>query len=709
MFSRIKHMRIGFCFGILLFFSLFVASEQNSTTTTWIRPQTDILSLSFLPQSRCVNSAGLATDINVTVRDSTDNSLVTTATVTATVIKPNSDTNSATFSSNNDGNYSLKYTFDQNGTYKFIVHAVNGIYTGDANSFEYAGNVSVSISFQNNGQTLTAGNTGQIRNLVTASDGNFFLGATGTTTINYPSGSAFASSVSMNESGNGEYYYNFTVPSTAGTYTAASAFSCGVNSGTSSSGSFIVSGSTTPSSPGGDTGSGSGGSGGGGSSGGGGERISSEVIESKIESCDASMDALLAKLPELFADKAERENFLRAASVFSCERKMEVVKITNSVIKSTAYDTVYSIAFTNNSVNSWSNVAIIETIPPIVATSGPGIESGTKFKAISTNPLVLEFFFEGEIRPLETKIISYKVNKRLPADSLAGFSAALFGGVRGEKTRLGPDAKILGWKMTGDFEGQYPKPSKDEATIVAVIQNTGTGSGDFLLAATIFMGRDVEYFEETAIKDLAVGEKRDVSFEKKWLPRLAGTNRVLLEIFSPDKKTKFGELVDSFDLGGQFTYDVKVQCSETSINSGNDIGANIELLNLGDYFEDIDVSWWVEDQSGKQVGLSSIPLALFPREPKQILQKIYVPQDWQSGSYTFKAQVEYGGKKKQGSCSFTVESANPNYLLLLLIILIIVAMIAGYAKKEDIFGLKEKEPKHSKFKSNKLNKLLGLE
>src|SRR3989338_8578410 len=96
---------------LLLIFGIADFATEGSTTTVWIRPQTDILSLYFLPQSRCVNSAGLATDINVTVRNSTDNSLVTTATVTATVIKPASDTNSITFSSNNEGNYSLKYTF----------------------------------------------------------------------------------------------------------------------------------------------------------------------------------------------------------------------------------------------------------------------------------------------------------------------------------------------------------------------------------------------------------------------------------------------------------------------------------------------------------------------------------------------------------------------------------------------------------------------
>ena len=265
---------------VLLFFSVFFyfpASGQQNTATRWVVPDLNSLSLTVRTfktdgnTARCLDSNGQQLDVNVTVISTYNNQLDPNASVDANVHKPASDVNHVNFSNRIDGNYSLRYTFDANGTYRFEVHAVEGSVTGDKNAFIHVGSVGMNVFFRNNGQSFNPGTTQVIRVGVVNNDGNVFEGIPGSSaliSISYPDNTAFVSSQQMTDVGDGNYTYTFTVPSTSGTYSATAAFSCGVNSDTNTHGSFTV-----PSSGGGGNGGGSGSGSSGGGGGGGGSGI----------------------------------------------------------------------------------------------------------------------------------------------------------------------------------------------------------------------------------------------------------------------------------------------------------------------------------------------------------------------------------------------------------------------------------------------------
>lgn len=312
------------------------------------------------------------------------------------------------------------------------------------------------------------------------------------------------------------------------------------------------------------------------------------------------------------------------------------------------------------------------------------------------------------ILPRETKIISYYVKKKVPLSSIEVFNPALAEGNRGEQVRLGPEPKILGWKYKGETTVGTLSISKINLELLPLIQNTGTASGDFSFFITISNGQEVEYFYEYLIKDLKASEVREINIDKKWQPTLAGTHKILLEIFSTDKKTKYAELAESFDLAGQFKYDVVVSCKQTSVTAGNDIAATITLQNFGDYFEDVDVSWWIENPSGNRIGQSFVPLALQPREPKNIEENIFVPQNAAQGQYVFKAQVNYRGETRAGSCSFYVEGQELNFLLPILIVFVLISTAVGYLNRESLLGFDLKNHGHKKPGPGLIDKILGL-
>jgi len=183
-------------------------------------------------------------NITITVSKQPDNLIDENATVAAVVTKPDNSTENINFTKYGTGNQALyinTYDFDANGTWKISVTATHADYTdGKVEGYVYVGDFNLLISFVNNGQNVEQGAIGSVRNLVTNEDGNVFIGINGTVSINYPSNSVWTSNEAVTESGNGEYYYNFTAPITLGEYTATSNYTCGANTDSNNQGRFSV-------------------------------------------------------------------------------------------------------------------------------------------------------------------------------------------------------------------------------------------------------------------------------------------------------------------------------------------------------------------------------------------------------------------------------------------------------------------------------------
>ncbi len=505
-FALIICIVLTFCF----LFSLVWAGQIQSRAI-WL-VQTTTLTLTFNAPTFCVNYNGSNLDINITVIKNPNNTFDPDANVTANVIKPNGDTNFVYFSSNGDGNHSINYTFDLNGIYDFQLHGVDGFATGDLNARVYVGDVGMTVSFLNNGQTFTSGTTQTTTTQVRSGDGNAFVGVSGVLSINYPSGSSFVSSAAMSSIGSGQYTYTFTVPAQEGTYTETAVFSCGLNSDTNSQGFFIVptTGGGTPE-PGPGPGDGGGGGGGG----------------------------------------------------------------------------------------------------------GPRPECGN---------LICEI---GESA------------KTCFVDCAAS---------------AGPDGTIVDWKFENDL--QIGSPSG----ILVDVQNTGNVKNDYILTVLIRQGRDIEFEYEEALTGVEIGETRNLVLSEKWTPLLGGSHIIILSLYSANRDSKFDEIIHVFDLAGNFRYDVIVECLKPFIKLGSQMDANITYWNMGDYFEDVDVSYWVEDFEGRIFGKTALPIALFPNEPQSFLGSVFIGQTAKPGQYNFWAKVIHNQLIKESFCSFSVEREESYYL-----------------------------------------------
>ena len=469
-------------FTIACFFSITTA-ETLTSQITWITPQTTSIATA-ITATRCMNYPG-NNNITVTVIDYPQNTYDTNATVTATLYKPNGDVNSSIpFTNNADGNYTKTINFDTNGTYTLAIHAVNDTnnnITADTNTYIYVGTFDISISFLNNNTTHTAGEAGSIRNMVKNTDGNAFTGLTGTTTIYYPNATVFAQDATMTGLGTGEYYYNFIIPNTTGTYSATSTFTCGLSTDSNNAGRFTVTGTEIP-----PVTPGSGGVTGGGGGGGG-------------------------------------------------------------------------------NIAGYTDLAIIE--------------------------------------------IAFDKNLAVGQD----------------------------------------------ATLNVTVYNGRATQADFIVSATITQGASVKFFSTETVNDLKSMTARRIVFNEKWLPDIGGTHTVEIKILSVDKKTTFDTKIKTFDVPGELRYDVVASCLNDVLKPGQNINANVMLLNLGNYYQDISLDAWVEGPDGKIIKKETSVIAVYTGESRNIPKSFFIPEGSPYGIYTFVAQIDYRGTKQVSKCGFSVK------------------------------------------------------
>lgn len=182
-----------------------------------------------------------------------------------------------------------------------------------------------------------------------------------------------------------------------------------------------------------------------------------------------------------------------------------------------------------------------------------------------------------------------------------------------------------------------------------------------LLLVKILHENKVVYSDTMLVEDFATGERREVVFEEKFMAPLAGAYSVQISLLSEFRDKIFHETVDTFNLQGIMRYDVSVECLEDLVKIGNKSSARITFINLGNYFKDVQLSWWLEGPAGNEIGFSSLPVALYSEESRNLIREIRIPPGSTNGEYFFKAKVEFSGQVAEGSCSFTVEEDEEYY------------------------------------------------
>ena len=184
---------------------------------------------------------------------------------------------------------------------------------------------------------------------------------------------------------------------------------------------------------------------------------------------------------------------------------------------------------------------------------------------------------------------------------------------------------------------------------------------DFLLVVKISQAQVVGYEETQVIENVKANEVKTIVMDKEYISGIAGTQVIEIQLLSKDDETEFDAVIETFDIPGIVRYDVIVDCLDRLAKVGGTAKASITALNLGDFYKDVQLSWWVESSAGALLEESSVAIALYSNESKQFEKSVEIPFITEPGMYWFIAEVDYKGEKTQSSCSFMVEEDKEYY------------------------------------------------
>ncbi|MDO8627279.1 MAG: hypothetical protein Q7K42_02335, partial [Candidatus Diapherotrites archaeon] len=256
------------------------------------------------------------------------------------------------------------------------------------------------------------------------------------------------------------------------------------------------------------------------------------------------------------------------------------------------------------------------------------------------------------------------------SNSAGRFLVASTGGSTGTSGTSGDDSGSGGGSSSGgsgrEISGKIISIDVDElkvglpSKIRVKVLNENNIPTSFYVEIKINQGTLQEFEAVELISQIPKNSEKEKELVSEFTPTIAGSHVVTARLLSINKQKEYDKLTKVFDIIGEVKYDVALTCLTTHALPGTIVDANIFLKNLGNYYEDSVLEWWVENENGKIIGKSEFPLALYSNEEKTLTRNVALPSQIALGNYLFKAKMKFRELERIGSCSFVVER-EPEY------------------------------------------------
>jgi hypothetical protein len=184
------------------------------------------------------------------------------------------------------------------------------------------------------------------------------------------------------------------------------------------------------------------------------------------------------------------------------------------------------------------------------------------------------------------------------------------------------------------------------------VYNSGNSTADFRVKTQITYSNTIKY-SVTDIVSIAPGNKT-FNMSEDFTPDVSGLHSIEVTLYSADGTKIYDTHSTTFDVPGILIYDVDVQCLNSTVVPGQYVDANITIWNLGDYYQDVQLNWWIEKDQNYSSG--SLPVAVYPNQQRSFVRSLYVPLTAPDGLYYYKSTVSFGSNQSYGYCSFYVSS-----------------------------------------------------
>lgn len=195
----------------------------------------------------------------------------------------------------------------------------------------------------------------------------------------------------------------------------------------------------------------------------------------------------------------------------------------------------------------------------------------------------------------------------------------------------------------------------DHTTPRIIFANTGNKGSAFLLKVEIGQATNTYYFFTDLTPFIFAKDTAEFIVPEAFSPLYGGSHTVRVDVYTPDGSVLLDSFAKTFHADGLLRFDVVATCLEESVRKGTQASARFNLINLGDYFQDIQFAWWADSPREEKIGYGTFPLALYREESRSLVRSVTIPEDASVGQYTFKGELKINGSILEGQCSFLVQ------------------------------------------------------
>jgi uncharacterized membrane protein YgcG len=224
------------------------------------------------------------------------------------------------------------------------------------------------------------------------------------------------------------------------------------------------------------------------------------------------------------------------------------------------------------------------------------------------------------------------------------------------------EGQIVGYGTTPqDLEAGSP------ANIWVKIYNPGYTTSTYQLSVKIRYDNISKYAVTDVVADLAPLATTTWTMSQQWTPDANGLHAFLVVLENSDGSVGLDSDSTTFDVPGVLTYqnpyrpyindviyDVGVVVENKTVEPGNYVTAKIIVDNQLAPFQDISLSWWIEDSNGNKIDEGSSPVAIRTGESITWTKNLYIYPETPVGSYKFWAKIVHDGEEKKAYDTFGV-------------------------------------------------------
>lgn len=191
------------------------------------------------------------------------------------------------------------------------------------------------------------------------------------------------------------------------------------------------------------------------------------------------------------------------------------------------------------------------------------------------------------------------------------------------------------------------------AIINVLVKNRGTQSAQVKVRLRIQKGENT-LFDFNEQRNTIPAKATSLFVFDSWVPTQAGEYSVIAEVYSSRTNQLLATRVGSLTVSGVFRFDIQIVAWRKITQAGGDQNFLVELENKGETFDDLLLSYWIENEEGRKISAESFTLAVSPGEKKLIQLALEIPVRAPEGKYFLNAEIRFRENHAESRVEFQV-------------------------------------------------------